>query len=168
VSVRAVDCWTPPHSNADRASFRTLHGKPGLALESSRSTIETKVAPVTQPEPRPKTFYEKTVPELQDELVKRISHGNYDFSPNNYADQIAYLQGKQHNDRANRIASRLIWATWAAAAAATMSAISTAFTAFGHHEAPPPSPVVITQTALPPAPVTITETVLPPPAPSHP
>jgi hypothetical protein len=125
---------------------------------------------MNQPAPKPKTFYEKTLSELQDELVEMVAHGNYSFSPNNYAEQIAFLHRKESGDSANRLASRSIWAAAIAAAAATMSAIATAFNTFGHHEAPPPPPppVVVTQTVLPPAPVTITQTVLPPPAPSHP
>jgi hypothetical protein len=128
---------------------------------------------MNQPAPKPKTFYEKTIPELQAELVKMVRHGNYEFSPKNYADQIDFLNRKESGDSANRLAKRSIWTATIAASAATMSAIATAFNSFGHHQVsppPPPPPVVITRTAPPPAPVTITQTVLPPrpPAPSHP
>jgi hypothetical protein len=128
---------------------------------------------MNQPAPKPKTFYEKTIPELQAELVQMVSHGNYSFSPANYAEQIAYLHRKKSDESASRLAKRSIWTATIAAAAATMSAIATAFNSFGHHEVPPPPPpppLVITQTAPPPAPVTITQTILPPPppAPSHP
>ncbi|MGF2945727.1 hypothetical protein [Mycobacterium sp. Lab-001] len=132
---------------------------------------------MNQPAPKPKTFYEKTVPELKDELVKKVGGGNYQFSPANYQDQIAFLQAQESSERANTIAERSartarlgIFATIGAAVAAVVSAVA-AVLALNHQTAAPPSPVpiIITQTAVPPAPVTITQTVLPAPsAPTHP
>jgi hypothetical protein len=132
---------------------------------------------MNQPAPKPNTFYEKTVPELKDELVKMVGGGNYNFSPANYQDQIAFLQARESSERAITIAessartARLgIVATIGAALAAVVSATA-AVLALNHQAPAPPSPVpiVITQTALPPAPVTIAQTVPPAPsAPTHP
>jgi hypothetical protein len=126
---------------------------------------------MNQPTPRPKTFYYKTIDELKAELAERISTGNYFFSPQNYADQIAYLQAKESADHDNafanrqaRIASRSTWVTVASAIIAAVSATAAVLALTHHNTTPaPPSPVIITQTAPPPAPVTITQTVLPPP-----
>lgn len=157
-----------------RVSLRSVHGKPGLALEVPDPNHQAR-QPMNQPASKPKTFYEKTIPELQAELVEMVSHGNYSFSPANYAEQIGYLHRKKSDESANTLAKRSIRTATIAAAAATISAIATAVNSFGHghHEVPPPTPpppLVITQIAPPPAPVTITQTVLPPPppAPSHP
>ena len=131
----------------------------------------TKAKNVNQPTPRPKTFYEKTIPELQAELAQKINSGNYQFSPQNYADQIAYLQARESADHSNAIAARtarftnrLIGATIFSGVAAAVSAITAAVLTLTYSNAPAaPPPVTITQTAPPPAPLTITQTVLPPP-----
>lgn len=133
---------------------------------------------MNQPAAKPKIFYEKTVPELKAELVQMVNSGIYQFSPRNYADQIAYLQARESAEEANAIAAktarftnRLIGATIFSGVAAAASAIAAAVLTLSYSDGPaaPPVPVTVTQTAQPPAPVTITQTVLPaPPATTHP
>jgi CHASE3 domain sensor protein len=105
---------------------------------------------MTQPIP-PKTFYEKSADELLTELVAMINNagGAYQFSPNDYINQITRRQEQESNERANaiaaksaRMASRSIWATIASAIAAVMSAAA-AVLALNHSDTPV-SPLPIT------------------------
>lgn len=104
------------------------------------------------PKPKPINIYEMTLDELRTQLVRMVNEtGVYQFSPANYADEIARREEQESAKRANaiaeraaRIASRSIWATIASAVAAAVSA-GAAVLALNHQAAasPPPQPIPV-------------------------